>query len=57
VLALEAPLRAQVSALVGVPDGTPAVIAIGATAAPITMPDRSSEWTEGAFLARGRYVQ
>ncbi|MBK8387361.1 MAG: transposase [Candidatus Accumulibacter sp.] len=51
VLAPNAPLRGQVTALAGVPDGTPAADAtesIAATAAPSVTPSRSSEGTEEA---------
>jgi hypothetical protein len=51
VLAPNASLRGQVTALAGVPDGTPAAAAtesIAATAAPRVTPSRSSEGTEEA---------
>jgi hypothetical protein len=51
VLAPNGPLQGQVTALAGVPDGTPAADATGsiaATAAPIVTPSRSSEGTEEA---------
>jgi len=48
VLAPNAPLRGQVTALAGVPDGTPAADATGSIAAPIVTPSRSSEGTEEA---------
>ena len=46
VLAPNAPLRGQVTALAGVPDGTPAADATGSIAAPIVTPSRSSEGTD-----------
>ena len=55
VLAPSAPLRAQVTALGGVPDGTPAAVAtesIAATAAPSGTPSRPSEYTWALLLAR-----
>jgi hypothetical protein len=48
VLAPNAPLRGQVTALAGMPDGTPAADAPGSIAAPIVTPSRSSEGTEEA---------
>jgi hypothetical protein len=48
VLAPNAPLRGQVTALAGVPDGTPAADATGSIAAPIVTPSRSSEGTKEA---------
>lgn len=51
VLAPNAPLRWQVIALAGVPDGTPAAAqteSIAASAAPSVTPNRSSEGTEEA---------
>jgi hypothetical protein len=55
VLAPNAPLRGQVTALAGVPDGTPAADAtesIAASAAPIVTPGRSSEGSEQGFRTR-----
>ncbi len=48
VLAPNSPLRGQVTALAGVPNGTPAADATGSIAAPIVTPSRSSEGTAEA---------
>ncbi len=48
VLAPNAPLRGQVTALAGVPDGTLAADATGSIAAPVFTPSRWSEGTEEA---------
>jgi hypothetical protein len=56
VLAPNAPLRGQVTALAGVPDGTPAADVTGSIAA-TTAPSRSSEGTAEAILRRAaRYA-